>query len=461
MPRDKAAVLVVDDVEDVRVVLSDMLVPYHRVIQAGGAETALAAIDAEHPDVVLLDLDLGQGPEGGFALLARIREQDPTIPVVILSLLQDTDTIVRAMKAGASHYIGKSPRYDQLLETLRLVLDDRSRSLQLEAHREPGDSRILGSSSAMDEVRQRAALAARSDIPVLLLGETGTGKGHVAQWIHNDGRRRGLYKGVNVAAISETFIDSALFGHEKGAFTGADSRRRGLFELAQRGTILLDEIGDLPRSLQIKLLKVAEEGTFARLGAEAELRTDARLMAATHTDLKAMVEAGTFRRDLYHRLKGLVITLPPLRTRKPDIEELARAFEPALLTGRALDTLMEYTWPGNVRELRLTLRRASLLAQAEPVDHSHIEEALRDSNESGERRTADGGVWGAPYDGLVNLPLAEATSSLTDRFRAHYLERLLERCDGNVTAAARASGVARPHLHALLKQYGLGRYKDA
>lgn len=443
-------ILVVDDDPDVHSVLEAILAPRYGVVHASRPEECLRALEAEDPSAVLLDLHLGASVEEGLSLLERLTASDELPPVVVISSYQDTDTVVRAMKRGAAHFVGKTPRYDELVERIEIVLRDRARRFHLGAHRPSGPADLVGTSAATAEVRRLALSAARSRIPVLILGETGTGKGLLASCIHRWGPlASGPYRDVNVAGLPATLLDSELFGHERGAFTGADRRRRGLFELASGGTILLDEIGDLPKESQVKLLKVADEGTFRRIGGEEDLQTETRILAATHADLDGMVREGTFRSDLYHRLAGLAIRILPLRERPEDVLPLAEAFlgDGARLTSGAQEALVAHAWPGNVRELQQTLRRAALLAEDGEIDAVHLGIA------------AAGAAPGGSGEDLSLRPYAEASAAVVERFRREYLTRLLARCGGNVSLASRESGISRPHLHTLLKQLGLP--KDA
>jgi DNA-binding NtrC family response regulator len=445
-------ILIVDDDPDVHRVLDAILAPRYRVVHAATPDECLRSLDNDDPSTVLLDLHLGSGIEQGLDLLGRLCGSVEMPSVVVLSSYQDTDTVVRAMKLGAAHFVGKTPRFDELLGRIELVIRERRTRFHLDAHRQSGPAELVGSSAAMEEVRRLARAAARSRIPVLILGETGTGKGLLASCIHRwSALASGPYRDVNVAGLPSSVLDSELFGHERGSFTGADRRRRGLFELAAGGTILLDEIGDLPRESQVKLLKVVDEGTFRRIGGEEELSTDTRVLAATHANLEEMVKEGTFRSDLFHRLAGLVLPIPPLRERLQDVLELASAFlgEDVVLTAAAREALSSHSWPGNVRELQQTLRRAALLAERGTIDVVHLGVAPPDSA---------GAPGPEPGDELLFLrPYADSSAIVVERFRRDYLTRLLDRCGGNVSRAARESGISRPHLHALLRQMGMGR----
>jgi len=442
-------VLVIDDDPELRDLVKNILPHGYDVIEADDAASGIQAADTADPDVILLDINLGEGPDG-FKVLDHLSHRELELPVVILSSYQDTDTIVRAMKAGATHYISKPPRQDELVERLRIAMTDRQRAYALASHRMPGQPVIVGNSQSIREVIHLARAAQNSDLPVLILGETGTGKGLVARCIHEWGERKNAaYRDVNVAGLPTSILDSELFGHERGAFTGAEKRRRGLFELTSGGTLLLDEIGDLPSECQVKLLKVVEEGSFRRVGGEEDLKTDVRVLAATHRNLEGMIGQDTFRQDLYHRLAGLVIRVPPLREHPEDIPAMASEFlgEDITLSSDALELLQGHQWPGNVRELHQVLRRAALFVRdgTIQVDDFHLEQ-MRSAPLAGEA---------FHDDHLLDMPFNDATKEASNRFRKTYLERLLGRCGGNVSRAARECGVSRPHLHTMIRNLGL------
>ncbi len=441
-------VLLVDDDPDVHAVLGEILEPSHSLIHATTAARALEAFEAEDPDVVLLDLNLGSGPDG-FTVLEKLKAREPSLPVVILSAHQDTDSVVRAMKAGASHFIGKPPRFDELRERLRLAVEERRRAFQIESYRLP-ETEFLGSGSAMKEVRELAQIASETDLPILILGETGTGKTFLARCIHQrSAKRQGPFREVNVAALPVTILDSELFGHERGSFTGAEHRRRGLFELTAEGTILLDEIGDLPRESQVKLLQVIETGRFRRVGSEEELHSSARVIAATHQDLSSMMNQGTFRRDLYYRLANLMIRIPPLRERWESVGPLAQAFlrGEVELTEAALELLTRQRWAGNVRQLQHTLQVSKLFAIQGMIDVEQVKRALSQTSLTDQEVRTD----------LLEMPYAAAIEKAREDFQREYVKRLMSRFNGNVSQASRECGLARPSLHALLKKLGLQR----
>ena len=443
-PKRRPRILVVDDDADVRSVLRELLKTRFEVFEAANAESALTVIESSDPDLVLLDLNLGPGPDG-FEVLDRLAGVEAAPSVIVLSMYTDTESVVRAMKAGASHYIDKTPAHTELMARVDLALEERRREFELTSHRRAQVAEIVGTSSATVALKESIRIAAGSNLPVLILGETGTGKGLVARAVHRlSERSRAAFRDVNVAALAESVLDSELFGHERGAFTGADRRRRGLFELASGGTLLLDEIGDLPRTSQVKLLKVVEEGRLRRVGGENDVDIDTRVLAATHQDVDAMVSAGTFRRDLYHRLAGIVIRISPLRERVDDIPMLARSFldGEAGLTDAAVDSLTRRDWPGNVRQLQHVLRRASLFATRGPIEVEHLDVGGLESPGASERIDS-------------HRPYQDELREATDRFRRSYLTALLARCRGNVSLAARESGLSRAHLHELIKTLGI------
>jgi len=447
MSEGKPRVLVVDDSADLRSLVRRMLERRYEVLEAAGTAAALRAIESDEPDGVLLDLNLGAREPDGFAFLGRVRELDPYLPVVVLSAYDDSETVVQAMRAGAVHFVSKTPHHEELSERLRAAIHERRRALRAHAARLPPLERIVGSSPPMEDLRAITRRAAECNLPVLVLGETGAGKGLVARCIHAWGPRgQGPYREVNVASLPSTVLDSELFGHERGSFTGAERRQLGLFELTSGGSILLDEIGDLPRECQIKLLQVVEDGRFHRLGSEQVHRTDTRILAATHRDLDALVDQGLFRADLYHRLHGLTVHVPPLREHPEDIPELIRAFLglSVTLNDAALPLLRDHPWPGNVRQLQQVLRRAALFAEDDRIEVAHLHDA-------GVVPRVDGA--GAVIDAaLFKLPYHDAKERFERSFQRAYLGRLLHSTGGNVMEAARRSGVSRGHLHSLIKE---------
>ena len=372
------SILVVDDDQTVRETLADFFASLGYVVRAAATATAGRQAAAEHaPDVVLVDLRLPDA--SGLTLLEALRADDPQLGVIVLTGHADVPTAVRAMQQGALDFLEKPVD----LEALGVAVD---RAVELVGlRREVSVLRARRSDATMDgdagpadppSLERLIELAARNDdVPVLIVGETGTGKGFVARRIHERSPRAAQpFVEVNGASLNATFLESELFGHERGAFTDAKQAKRGLFEVAGRGTLFLDEIGEVVTEVQPKLLKVLEERTFRRLGGTSELRSDARVVAATNQPLAQRVQEGAFRADLFYRLQVLTLTLPPLRDRRGELPGLARMFAPAgsRLSQAALRAIERYDWPGNVRELKNTLWRASLLADGGEIQPRHL-----------------------------------------------------------------------------------------
>ncbi len=420
------------------------------VSTATSGEEGVAVYEARAPDLVFLDLDLPG--LSGLRILEVLVARGAT--VIMLTGHGEVSVAVEAMQLGAESFLTKpvdfthvGPAAERAVEKVQLRRTNRILAERL-ADRAPPSS--LGASPAMREVaRQVELISASADTSVLLLGESGTGKTFVAQMIHaRSPRGRAPFVEINCAGLSATFLESELFGHEKGAFTGASEMKRGLFEVADRGTIFLDEIGDLSPDLQPKLLKVLETRAFRRLGGTREITADVRLVAATNRDLQAEVKAGRFREDLFYRLSVFPILLPPLRDRsRQDLLELAHRTlaemrprhpsSPSELTPAALELLVGHAWPGNVRELRNVLERALVLAAgSDAIGAEHLPADLR----------AAGAPRAARDEGAA-LTLAEV--------ERRHIERTLWSAGGNRTLAAERLGISRATLHVKIKQYGM------
>ena len=427
------SVLVVDDDRTVRETLADFFdtLGYSARTAASASEGRQAA--AEHaPDVVLVDLRLPDA--SGLLLLETLRADDPELGVIMLTGHADVPTAVRAMQSGALDFLEKPVDLEALDAAVRRAAELvglRREVARLRAHRP--DSPVAGEDAegAAPSLERLIDLAARNDdVPVLIVGETGTGKGYVARRIHDRSSRAAQpFVEVNSASLSATFLESELFGHERGAFTDARQAKRGLFEVASRGTLFLDEVGELAPEVQPKLLKVLEDRTFRRLGGIGELRSDARVLAATNRPIAALVGEGRFRADLYYRLQVLTLALPSLRDRPEELPSLAMAFVPrgARLGASALRAIERYAWPGNVRELKNTLWRAALLADGTPIEARHL--------------------------GLPRSSAASDTGPLTlDEAERRAIREALRFTDGNKVHAARILGIARSTLLEKLKR---------
>jgi DNA-binding NtrC family response regulator len=424
-----------------------------QVLRATDAQSCADIYERDHPDVVVLDLDLPG--LSGLKLLEVLRTRDPDATIIMLTGHGDIATAVEAMQLGAENFLTKPVELthmkaaaERAYEKVELKLRNR---YWTDRQTENADLAALGRSPKMREIARQIELLANSDTTVLMLGETGTGKGFVSHLIHSQSKRaRAPMVEVNCAGLSTTFLDSELFGHEKGAFTDAKEQKRGLFEVADTGTVFLDEIGDLAPELQPKLLKALESRRFRRLGGTREIEVDVRLIAATNHDLAAQVKAGKFREDLYYRLSVLPLTLPPLRERsREDIADLAVRMlldlrrrigrGPAKFSPEAMAVVARYRWPGNIRELRNVLERAVIMApDSEVLLPAHLPSEVLNVSPA---ETSDG---------------AEAELSLEDIERKH-ITRVLEHHGGNRSRAARTLGISRATLYEKLNRYALDK----
>jgi two-component system response regulator HydG len=443
------SILVIDDDPGIlRVLTAQFRTRGWRVFQSADGMSGLATYEQEQPNVVLLDYDMPQ--VSGLEVLRLILGRDPDAAVIMLTGAGDIQLSVEAMRMGAENFLTKPVEMIQLeLAAQRAnekrVLKRNARYIQRDGVTE-SSLESLGQSPAMLDVGRQLARLAVGDAPVLLTGETGTGKGWAAKLVHSLSRRADRpFVSINCAGLTPTFLDTELFGHERGAFTDAKSAKRGLFEVADGGSIFLDEIGDLAMELQPKLLTVLETNRFRRLGATTETQVNVRLIAATHRDLPLMVRAGRFREDLYYRLSVLPVHIPPLRERGArDVAELALRLVgdlrrrvptgPATISTEALDILARCAWPGNVRELRNVLERAMLVAGDTPeLKPHHLPRELHPAS--------------AAWDDAGPDSLSEVT-------RRH-VTRVLERNRGNRQRTAKALGVTRATLYKWLKDWGM------
>jgi DNA-binding NtrC family response regulator len=450
-------ILIVDDEPDVvanwtRILERDG----HECVGATDAERALALLESGRPDVVLTDLAMPR--VDGIAILARALTVDPDAAVVIVTGHGTVQSAVEAMRAGAFDYLLKPlPSND----ALRLVVEravarrrlvEENRRLRGSLSPQVGLDKIVGKSPAMVGVFQLVRKAARAEANILIQGESGTGKELVARAIHaNSPRAPEVFVPVDCAALPENLLESELFGHERGAFTGADRAKPGMFEVADRGTLFMDEVGELPLALQAKLLRALQEREIRRIGGTKQIPVDVRLVSATNRDLAESVRKREFREDLFYRVNVIVIALPPLRERAGDVPLLAYHFLGRYGRNRerpleaidpdALAVLEGYAWPGNVRELQNVIERACALADGPTLGVRDLPEHVR-----GRGRPA------AATPGQ-DLPLREAREAWLRTFTHEYLADLLRRHGGNISQAARTAGVDRKTLHRLLAKY--------
>jgi DNA-binding NtrC family response regulator len=418
---------------------------------------ALERVEANAYDLLLLDQQLPDGT--GMELLESVLSREPDLPVVMMTGQHDLELAIEAVGKGAADFVHKPVETAQLQQTVSRLLENRRLSREVEALRGAGEAPrqerdLIGRSAAMLTVSKEIALCARSAATVLISGESGTGKEVVARLIHQHSGRPGPFVAVNCAAIVDNLLESELFGHEKGAFTGAQNRKLGKFELAQDGTLFLDEIGELAPALQAKLLRALQERVFERVGGTQQIATDARVIAATNRDLQAEAAAGRFREDLVYRLDVIQIRMPPLRERKEDIPLLAdglleriadRIHKPRpQLTDTALSHLMAYDWPGNVRELENLLTQASVHARTAVITPD-----LLPIGGTGVEPAAAVGEVGEP-------PPTQAGALRTlDEVEAEHVQRVLDHTGGHKGRTSEILGISRPALDRKIDKYGL------
>jgi DNA-binding NtrC family response regulator len=472
--------LVEDDPVFLLALASSLTQAGYEVRQASTVAAARAALREHSADVMLLDMLLPDGD--GFSLLPEVAARAPELPVIILSSHHDPAAVVRALRAGAVDYLAKPPAPAELQAALQSAIAHARRRQRLgtlyppqaqspeEGTQRSGTLALpIGSSPAWQRALDLLCAAAQGPrTTVLLTGEPGVGKEVAATLLHHlSARSRQPFVVVNAACLTPNLIESELFGHEVGAFTGAQQRRRGLFEMASSGALFLDEIGELPLDLQAKLLRVLEGHPFRRVGGERDLSVDVRLICATNRDLAAQVAAGRFRADLYHRLRVFEVALPPLRERRSDIPELALYFcrllgvplgypDPRISTD-AMSVLVAHHWPGNVRELRNVIERALLLSRGQEIARRHLpaELALAPLPALG-RPTPDVSPSATPAAPAAATPVpgAPLSTNLEDCIRRQVL-LVYEHCGGNLTRAAAALGISRMALRRRLHAYGV------
>jgi two-component system response regulator AtoC len=446
-------VLVVDDEENLRLVLRTLLKRQgYEVETAASGDEALTLVDTFGPDVVLTDVRMPR--MGGLDLLSTLKAKGNEATVIVMSAYGSLDAALEAIKAGAYDYVQKPFKPDEIILTLRKAeereaLRRENRALREEIRREHQFERILAKSQAMQDIFRTIAKIAEFKTTVLISGESGTGKELVARALHQrSSRKNGPFVAVNCGAIPEALLESELFGHRRGAFTDANADKRGLFEEADGGTLFLDEIGELPTSLQVKLLRVLQEETIRRLGDTKDTKVDTRIVAATHRDLSSEVKAGRFREDLFYRLNVLPIVVPPLRDRREDIALLIDHFvarnNARLGTAihgvdpEARRLLLEYSWPGNVRELENTIERAMVLCEADRFGAADLPERIREVRDPVQVQLASG-----------ELSIKKTTRVIEETL----IRRALQKTKGNRTRAAEVLELSHRALLYKIKDY--------
>jgi two-component system, NtrC family, response regulator AtoC len=453
---DPKTILVADDEPSMRLNITELLQDEgYNILEAANGLQAIQLTNTHLPDVVLMDVKM---PEmNGITTLKNLKREHPDIPVIIFTAFGSNEKPIEAMKAGAFDYMEKPFDIDELLSVIRKALKQKEASANREItelsppRQTVAEEHIVGRSRKMKDILKIIGKVAVKNTTVLIEGESGTGKEVIADAIHRHSHRASApFIKVNCGALPDSLLESELFGHEEGAFTGAVKKRKGRFELADGGTIFLDEINALTPPMQIKLLRVLQQFTFERVGGEKTIKTDARVIAATNKDLKAKIRDNSFREDLYYRLNIIHLNVPPLRERKDDIEPLAKFFlkkyAPAkkiVIAAKALDFLTSYHWPGNVRELENIIQRATVLMQGNILTQSDLSitlnKELSDVYYSTENR------------GKINF------HEVVESVEKELIMRALDKSNWNKAEAARRLSINRRLLYSKIKQYNIDR----
>jgi nitrogen regulation protein NR(I) len=495
-------ILIIDDDEGVCYSLARLLSnDERRVTAVQTPDAGFEAMRGEDPDLLLLDVKI-PGADG-LELLRNIRKQRPRQLVVMMTAHGTTETAIEATKRGAFDYLMKPfdsetliNVVDRALTTARLNkrvgggVEDMLEKKASGAEKTVFSDRIIGKSAVMQDVYKRIGQVAPREVPVLIRGESGTGKELVARalWQHSQ-RSSGPFLAVNCAAIPENLLEGELFGHEKGSFTGAESRKLGKFEQADEGTLFLDEVGDMSIATQAKILRVLQNSTFERVGGTETIKADVRILAATHQNLEKLIKEGKFREDLYYRLRVVEIVLPPLRERREDIPEIVKyllvrhrealSSEATNVSQKAMDTLLGYEWPGNIRQLENVMRRAMVLCHGSIINTDNLDfgpEAARAAAEqapsvtaqAAPAATASSNGGGAPQtaaagpsitltdmDNLVERLLSSGKACLIEDMERLLIGRALEKLNGNQLQTAKLLGITRNTLRSRIEKYGL------
>lgn len=439
-------ILIIDDEPNIRSVLKDRLEANgYQVIQAPDGKEGLKLTESTEPDLILLDLQMPK--MDGIEVLDRLKKKFPEIIVIVLTGHGSIGLAVEAMKLGAFNFITKPCQSDHIIVAIQKALDKKGLIEQNRYLREELDSQykmVIGESIEMQNIMEIVRQAANTKTTILIFGESGTGKQLLSRAIHNISDRKDRpFVQVNCTTLSEQLLESDLFGHEKGAFTGAIRQKKGRFELADQGTLFLDEIGDLSPAIQARLLHVLEYGEFQRVGSVDTLKANVRVIAATHRDLKKEVKEGRFREDLYFRLNVMVIQLPPLRSRVQDIPTLVEHFiqkhclimnkNIKTISLKVLERLKQYSWPGNIRELENAIERAVVLATGKELEMDHFQSLFEKTSEE---------------EIQIGKPLEKAILN----FKKQFIKKTLDHTQNNQTKAAELLQIQRTYLNRLIKE---------
>jgi DNA-binding NtrC family response regulator len=434
----------------------------YRILGTTDSERALAMLESERPDLLLTDLKMPA--IDGLELMRRAHELDAALPVIVITAFASIDSAVAAIKAGAFDYLPKTFSVDELTVVVERALRQRAlgvenQNLRAQLAAALGLENVVGQSPAMAQVFELVKKAARSEANILILGESGTGKELIARAVHaNSPRAAHAFIPVDCASLPENLLESELFGHEKGAFTGAIRTKQGLMETADGGTLFLDEIGELPLSLQSKLLRALQERQIRRVGGTGLVDVNVRVVSATNRNIREAIGKGEFREELYYRINVIEIRLPPLRERAGDVRLLVHTFLKRYGQGRvttcddaAMAALEAYRWPGNVRELQNVIERACALADGDAISRDDLPEHVLQGGrgEVGGQMVADARL------AAGSLPLKDAKDQWMGVLEASYLRELLERHHGNVSAAAKDAGIDRKTFHRLVTKHGI------
>jgi len=454
-----AKVLIVDDEESIIWIFRKLVEGLgHQCLSAATGEQGIEIARAAQPDLVFMDVKL-PGMDG-LTALAEVHRVAARAKYVVMTAHGTLDTAVKAMKLGAVEYLSKPVDLDQARALIQNSLKGAGMSREVESIRKAGGlTGIVGRSPQMQDVFKKIAAVAGSDASVLLIGESGTGKELLARAVHyNSGRASGPFEAINCASIPETLLESELFGHEKGAFTGAIRQKPGKFEVAGGGTVFLDEVGEISLAAQVKLLRFLEERKFERVGGTESVSVDIRIVSATNQNLDERVREGRFREDLYFRLNVVRIDVPPLRDRRDDVPVLVAYFldlaRGAGITSEALELLKNHAWPGNVRELRNAIERGVVLARGTPIRPEHLPESITSPRPMGESDLE------ARVRELVEKLIAQGTPGdlyhmVEARWEKALLRRVLEQTGSNQVKASELLGINRMTLRKKMEQYGL------
>ena len=453
--KPKGTVLVVDDDQAHRTMLRTLVSGWgYEISEADDGDTAIRMVHGKPYDLILMDIRMIK--VSGLEALSQIKSYNPAIPVIIMTAYSSVETAVEGLKKGAYDYLTKPLDFDELRLAMERAMDHSHLKEENRLLRETLGARfdqrnIIGRSSAMAKLMETVAQVAPTEATVLITGESGTGKELISGAIHfNSPRKTGPFVKINCAALTETLLESELFGHEKGAFTGAHRRKEGRFLLADGGSLFLDEVSEMSLAMQVKLLRVLQEREITRVGGEEVIKADVRVITATNKDLVHEIEESRFREDLYYRLNVVTLKVPPLREREEDISLLAQHFLEVFaeknhkrikgLTPQAMDRLLKYEWPGNVRELMNAIERAVVLSRSEYLDEEDLPTVVKGDGPRGQDILSESGV-----PGDLSLGEIEKVTIL----------KTLEASGGNKSEAARRLGITRKTLHKKLKKYGV------